>query len=130
MSSQPVDIEDLKANYREMIGLVPPKVAKRLEFSATVDPDGLRQLEAIRKDFLASEHIDQTTVQLIAFAILLTQTSPASEFHARAALRAGASKEQLMDAAKVAFLFRGLAAMNQAGEVLSRVFAPEEGTQN
>ena len=121
-----MDLEALKANYREMIGLVPPKVAKRLEFSAAVDPDGLQQLEAIRKDYLDSKHIDQKTVQLIAFAILLTQTSAASEFHARAALRAGATKEQLMDAAKVAFLFRGLAAANQAGEVLTRVFTPAE----
>ncbi len=68
-------------------------------------------------------------MQLIAFAILLTQTSAAAEFHAKAALRAGATKEQLMDAAKVAFLFRGLAAANQAGEVLSRVFAPAENSE-
>lgn len=125
-----MDIEDLKTNYREMIGQVPPKVAKRLEFSASVDPDGLRQLEAIRKNFLDSKHIDPVAVQLIAFAILLTQTSAAAEFHARAALRAGATKEQLMDTAKVAFLFRGLGAANQAGEVLSRVFAPAENTDD
>lgn len=121
-----MDIEDIKSNYRDMIGQVPPKVAKRLEFSAGVDPDGLHQLEAIRKDFLDSKHIDPATVQLIAFAILLTQTSAAAEFHAKAALRAGATKEQLLDAAKVAFLFRGLAAMNHAGDVLSHVFTTAE----
>jgi hypothetical protein len=58
-------------------------VAARLEFSAGVDPDGLRQIDMTRKNFLDSKHVDPITVRLIAFAILLTQTSDAarSAFH-------------------------------------------------
>jgi alkylhydroperoxidase/carboxymuconolactone decarboxylase family protein YurZ len=120
MSSQIVDkIED---GYVDMIGTVPPKVHKRIRFSAGVDMDSLIQLESLRADFLDSKHLDAKQVQLMAFAILLTQTSAAAEHHARAAIRAGATKAELFDAAKVAFLFRGLAAMNHAGEVLSAVY--------
>ncbi|WP_018701379.1 carboxymuconolactone decarboxylase family protein [Amorphus coralli] len=121
-----MQLDEHKAYYREMIGLVPPKVAKRLEFHAAVDPEGLEEIEAIRKSFLESKHLDAKTVQLLAYVILLTQTSAAAEFHARAAIKAGATREELFDASKVAFLFRGLSAINHAGEVLEKIYGPQE----
>tara|TARA_R110002124_G_scaffold273594_1_gene443063 strand:+ start:194 stop:658 length:465 start_codon:yes stop_codon:yes gene_type:complete len=121
-----VQLEEHKAYYREMIGLVPPKVSKRLDFAASVDPEGLDQLEAMRKSVFESKHLDAKQVQVLAYAILLTQTSPAAEFHARAAIKAGATKEELFDAAKIAFLFRGLSAINHAGDVLAKIYGPDE----
>jgi AhpD family alkylhydroperoxidase len=118
-----MDTTKISQGYEEMIGRVPPKVAKRLALSAEIDPDALARLEDLRADFLESRHIDPKAVQLIAFAILLTQTSDAAKFHGLAAMRAGASREELHDAAKIAFLFRGLAAFNHAGGVLEEVFA-------
>ena len=121
--SDRMDIEAIRNGYADMIGEVPPKVAKRLALSSELDAEALGQLEALRASFLDSDHIDPVNVQLIAFAILLTQTSPAAKFHALAALRAGATREQLHDVAKIAFLFRGLAAFNHAGDVLEEVFS-------
>ncbi len=118
--------EKYKAHYIDMIGMVPPKVAQRLDFSVDVDPEGLDRIETLRKDILLSNTIDQKHIQLMAFAVLLTQTSAAAEFHGRAAIRAGATKEQLYDAAKVAFLFRGLAAINHAGEILTKIYAQDD----
>lgn len=118
-----MDIEAIRDGYSNMIGMVPPKVAKRLELSNELDSEALGMLEELRASFLDSKHIDQINVQLIAFAILLTQTSAAAKFHAKAALKAGATREQLHDAAKIAFLFRGLAAFNHAGEILDEVFS-------
>ena len=120
MSSEVVD--KIWKTYIGMIGTVPPKVKKRIHFSASVDVDSLSQLEELRLAFLESKHLDAKHVQLIAFALLLAQLSAAAEHHARAAILAGATKEELHDVAKIAFLFRGLPAMNHAGEVLCKVF--------
>ena len=116
-------VDEILAGYEAMIGRVPPKVAKRIELMAEADPAALSQLEEVRAAFLNPRHLDQKMVQLMVFAILLTQTSGAARNHARAALRAGASRQELVEAANVAFLFRGLAAANHAGEMLQEVFA-------
>ena len=63
---------------------------------------------------------------MILFAVLLSHVSPAAEFHARGAMRAGASKKELHDVAGLAFLFRGLPAFNLAAEVLNKIY-DEEG---
>jgi len=59
-------------------------------------------------------------VQLMAFAILLVQTSEAAANHAKAA--AGATLEELHASAGIAALFRGVAAFNMAGEILAGLF--------
>ncbi len=121
-----MDPDQIKEGYREMIGRVPPKVAARIDLFADLDAQALSRMEELRADFLDSSTIPAKYVQLMVFAILLTQTSPAAKFHALAAIRAGATPNELLDATKVAFLFRGLAAMNHAGEILTEVFAESE----
>lgn len=120
-----MDIDEILSGYERMIGRVPPKVAKRIELMQERDPEALERLETVRAQFLDPKHLDQKTVQLISFAILLVQTSNAAGNHARAALRAGATVEDLIDTVHIAFLFRGLAAANHAGEILADVFASE-----
>jgi alkylhydroperoxidase/carboxymuconolactone decarboxylase family protein YurZ len=58
--------------------------------------------------------------------VLLDQISPASEYHARSAVRAGATREELHAIAGLVFLFRGLPAFNLAGEVINKVFKDEK----
>ncbi|GIS87463.1 MAG: hypothetical protein CM1200mP18_01730 [Gammaproteobacteria bacterium] len=65
---------------------------------------------------------DVKTAQLILFAVLISHVSPASEFHARGAVRSGATKEELHAVAGLAFLFRGLPAFNLAAEVINKIF--------
>jgi alkylhydroperoxidase/carboxymuconolactone decarboxylase family protein YurZ len=55
------------------------------------------------------------------------QTSDAAANHARAAIKAGATLQELHASAAIAALFRGVAAFNLAGEILSTLFP--EGTQ-
>ena len=66
-----------------------------------------------------------TNAQMILFGILLSHIAPASEYHARAAMRAGATKKELHDVAGLAFLFRGLPAFNLAAEVLNKIFVEQ-----
>src|ERR1700759_2784725 len=126
MTKTTASLDELKTRYAEMIGFTPPKIAKRLELGMRVDPDLTTALEDWRIAALTPDALDQKTVQLMAFAILLVQTSEAAANHARAAIKAGATLEELHAAAGVAALFRGVAAFNLAGEVLSTLFPPKE----
>jgi alkylhydroperoxidase/carboxymuconolactone decarboxylase family protein YurZ len=122
MTAKPATLEDLELRYTEMIGFTPPKIAKRLKLGMRVDPALVTALEDWRIAALTPTALDQKTVQLMSFAILLVQTSEAAANHARAAIKAGATLEELHAAAAIAALFRGVAAFNLAGEVLATLF--------
>lgn len=126
MSKPPSTLDDLERRYRDMIGLVPPKVAKRLKLGLEVDPAIVTALEDWRVAALTPQALDQKTVQLMSFAILLVQTSDAAANHARAAIKAGATLQELHASAAIAALFRGVGAFNLAGEILSAQF-PDGG---
>jgi alkylhydroperoxidase/carboxymuconolactone decarboxylase family protein YurZ len=115
-------LAELEQRYVDMIGFTPPKVAKRLKLGMAVDPDLLGALEDWRLAALTPDALDPKTVQLISFAILLVQTSEAAGNHAKAAVKAGATREELHAAAALAALFRGLAAFNLAGEIIGGLF--------
>ena len=122
MTAKPTTLDDLERRYTEMIGFTPPKIAKRLKLGMRVDPALVTALEDWRIAALTPAALDQKTVQLMSFAILLVQTSEAAANHARAAIKAGATLEELHAAAAIAALFRGVAAFNLAGEILATLF--------
>jgi alkylhydroperoxidase/carboxymuconolactone decarboxylase family protein YurZ len=118
--------EDYFAIYRELIGFVPPRIQERVKLGLEVDPELLGQVEALRDRAMYPKCFDVKTAQLILFAVLLSQISPASEYHARGAVRAGATREELHAVAGLVFLFRGLPAFNLAGEVINKIFKDEK----
>jgi alkylhydroperoxidase/carboxymuconolactone decarboxylase family protein YurZ len=122
MTEKRTTLEQLESRYTEMIGFTPPKIAKRLKLGMQVDPALVTALEDWRIAALTPKALDQKTVQLMSFAILLVQTSEAAANHAKAAIRAGATLEELHASAGIAALFRGVAAFNLAGEILSTLF--------
>jgi alkylhydroperoxidase/carboxymuconolactone decarboxylase family protein YurZ len=122
MTEKKRTLAEFEQRYQDMIGFTPPKIAKRLKLSMNVDPKLLAALEDWRLAALTPDALDQKTVQIMSFAILLVQTSEAAANHARAAIKAGATREELHAAAGIAALFRGLAAFNLAGEILSTLF--------
>src|SRR6185312_6655125 len=122
MTKKPASLDELKSRYESMIGFTPPKIAKRLELGMAVDPDLVAALEDWRIAALTPDALDAKTVQLICFAVLLAQTSEAAANHARAAVKAGATVEELHATAGLATLFRGVAAFNLAGEMISGLF--------
>jgi alkylhydroperoxidase/carboxymuconolactone decarboxylase family protein YurZ len=122
MTEKPTTLDQLESRYTEMIGFTPPKIAKRLKLGMQVDPALVTALEDWRIAALMPQALDQKTVQLMSFAILLVQTSEAAANHAKAAIRAGATLEELHASAGIAALFRGVAAFNLAGEILSTLF--------
>jgi alkylhydroperoxidase/carboxymuconolactone decarboxylase family protein YurZ len=122
MTEKHTTLDQLGSRYTEMIGFTPPKIAKRLKLGMQVDPALVTALEDWRIAALTPNALDQKTVQLMSFAILLVQTSEAAANHAKAAIRAGATLEELHASAGIAALFRGVAAFNLAGEILSTLF--------
>src|SRR3954469_15996746 len=98
MTKKPASLDELKSRYESMIGFTPPEIAKRLELGLRVDPDLVTALEDWRIAALTPDALDQKTVQLMAFAILLVQTSEAAANHAKAAIKAGATLEELQPA--------------------------------
>src|ERR1700743_2973987 len=122
MTDKPATLQDLEARYTDMIGFTPHKIAKRLKRGMQVDPALVTALEDWRIAALTPDALDQKTVQLMSFAILLVQTSEAAANHAKAAIKAGATLQELHAAAGIAALFRGLAAFNMAGEILVTLF--------
>lgn len=120
--THPPSLEDLERRYEDMIGFTPPKIAKRLKLGMRVDPALVAALEDWRIAALTPDALDQKSVQIMCFAILLVQGSEAAANHAKAAIKAGASLEELHAAAGIATLFRGVAAFNLAGEILATLF--------
>jgi alkylhydroperoxidase/carboxymuconolactone decarboxylase family protein YurZ len=122
MTDKPATLQELESRYTDMIGFTPPKIAKRLKLGMQVDPALVTALEDWRIAALTPKALDQKTVQLMSFAILLVQTSEAAANHAKAAIKAGATLQELHAAAGIAALFRGVAAFNMAGEILAALF--------
>ncbi len=117
--------EDYEAIYKDLIGFTPPRIHERIKLGLEVDPELLDLVEQIREKAMYPECLDVKTAQLILFGLLLSHVAPASEFHARAAKRAGASKEELHATAALAFLFRGLPAFNLGAEIINKIHAED-----
>lgn len=123
-------VEGYFATYEQLIGYVPPRIQERVHLGLEVDPDLLRRVEEIRTAAMYPKAFDVKTAQLMLFGILLAQVLPAAEFHAEAAKRMGATKEELHAVAGLAFLFRGLPAFNMGAEIINKVFgAPKAVVQ-
>lgn len=117
--------EEYEKIYEELIGFTPPKIKDRISAGLECDPELLDMVENIRKYAMYPKSMDVKTAQMILFGILLSHVAPASEYHARGAMRAGATKKELHDVAGLAFLFRGLPAFNLAAEVLNKIFVEQ-----
>ncbi len=118
--------DDYERIYTELIGFVPPRIQHRIRLGLEVDPDLLDQVETLRQTAMYPTCFDTKTSQLMLVGILLAHVAPAAEFHARAAKRAGATKEELHAVAGLAFLFRGLPAFNLASEIINKIFDEDE----
>jgi alkylhydroperoxidase/carboxymuconolactone decarboxylase family protein YurZ len=120
--------EEYEAIHAELIGFTPPRIKNRIRLGLETDPELLDLVERLRERAMYPESLDVKTAQMILFAVLLSQVSPAAEFHARGAMRAGATKQELHDVAALALLFRGLPAFNLAAELLNKIYDEQPGS--
>jgi alkylhydroperoxidase/carboxymuconolactone decarboxylase family protein YurZ len=121
MSERPGNIEEFRATYEEMLGFVPPRVQERFAASAETNPEVLLAQERLRNLIMYPEALEQKTVQLVLFGILHAKLSDAAKLHGLAALRAGATWDELRAVVDLAFLFTGYSAANRGPQVLAEI---------
>lgn len=114
-------VEAYRSVYKELIGFVPPRIQARTDLLSRVDPELLDMQEALRQHCMYPKEFDVKTAQLMIWGIMLTQLNPAARLHGIAALRAGASLEELSAVVNLVFLFRGLSAANLGAELIQNM---------
>ncbi|HEU5198431.1 MAG TPA: carboxymuconolactone decarboxylase family protein [Ktedonobacterales bacterium] len=115
------ELQALRQRYIDLVGFVPPRIQARTDLLGRLDPELLVMEEEIRARAMYPSCFDVKTAQLILFGMLLVQLVDAAHLHARAALRAGASWEELSAVVNLAFLFRGLSAANRGAQILQEL---------
>jgi 4-carboxymuconolactone decarboxylase len=121
VAERPDSIPEFLATYEKLVGFVPPRVAQRFEASAQANPDVLLAQERLRNLIMYPAALNQKTVQLVLFGILHAKLSDAAKLHGLAALRAGASWDELRAVIDLAFLFTGFSAANRGPQVLAEI---------
>lgn len=107
--------------YRDLIGFVPPRIEARMAVTGALDPVLLDMQEKMREHAMYPKCFDVKTAQLMLFGMLLMDLSDATQLHAIAARRAGASWEEMQAVVSLCFLFRGLPAANRGAEILANL---------
>ncbi len=114
-------VQDYRDFYVELLGFVPPRIQARTDLLSRLDPELLAMQEDIRRHCMYPKCFDVKTAQLMLFGMLLVQLRDAAKLHGLAALRAGATFEELSAVVNLAFLFRGLSAANLGAEILQAI---------
>jgi alkylhydroperoxidase/carboxymuconolactone decarboxylase family protein YurZ len=109
----------LHAAYEAMFGAVPGLVADRIRFVGEVAPRFQTLTEALRSDALGNGVLDDRTVQLFLFGLLLTTRPDAAAGHAAAARRVGAGFDELLAVAELVAMAGAVGALNVGGALLA-----------
>ncbi len=118
-STQQEKIDALEVSYQHVLGFVPDRIHARIALGIQTAPDMTQGIEHLRAQLLEPHALDLKTSQLMAFGMLLMNLSQAAENHAVAALRAGATVQELQAVAGIAFIFRGIPAINLSGDAIA-----------
>lgn len=107
--------------YRDLIGVVPPRIEARMAVTGALDPALLDLQEQMREHAMYPKCFDVKTAQLVLFGMLLMDMSDAAQLHAIAARRAGASWAKMQAVISLCLMFRGLPAANRSAEILANL---------
>ncbi len=113
--------EDIRANYRDLLGQVPSNIEKRLALAEAADrTDAIAAIEAWREELLHRNALDRRTQQLVHFAMLIAsgEDIPA-RLHATGALKAGATVRELFGVAETAAITGGMPAFSRAVDIIT-----------
>ncbi len=113
--------EDIRANYRDLLGQVPSNIEKRLVLAEAADrTDAIAAIEGWREELLHRNALDRRTQQLVHFALLIgsAEEIPA-RLHATGALKAGATVRELFGVAETAAITGGMPAFSRAVDIIT-----------
>jgi alkylhydroperoxidase/carboxymuconolactone decarboxylase family protein YurZ len=107
---QAVAGEDLLVPYAALFGDVPAPVRRRIELYAAAGRNEIEAIETGRSAALAARSLEPHIVQLLQFAIAAALGLDAgTRLHGAAAARAGATLDDLIDAAQIVQVVAGMA---------------------
>ncbi|MDB6000604.1 MAG: carboxymuconolactone decarboxylase family protein [Rhizobacter sp.] len=114
------------AVYKELLGYVPPRIASRFHVTGAMDPRMLDLQEQARTHAMYPEGVDQKTVQLLLFGMLLMDMKDSATTHGLSARSAGATWPELQAVVSLCYLFRGLPAANRGADILADLAQRED----
>lgn len=122
--------DEVDAGYAAMLGAVPPVVGIRRELFNGAAASVATLIETARAAALTNVAIDPRTVQLLQFTVYASKLFElGADVHARAALRAGARKEELLACAQVAWVTGGVPALNLATTSIAKALESDGGSE-
>jgi hypothetical protein len=119
--TDPGDNAALRSAYEAMFETVPDMVADRIRFVSEVAPRFQTVTEAMRADALGNGVLDDRTVQLFLFGLLLTARPDAAAGHAAAARRLGVGFDELLAVVELVTMAGAVGALNVGGALLARL---------
>jgi len=113
--------EDIRANYRDLLGQVPSNIEKRMVLAEAADrTDAIAAIEAWREELLHRNALDRRTQQLVHFALLIGSGEEVpARLHATGALKAGATVRELFGVAETAAITGGMPAFSRAVDIIT-----------
>jgi len=123
--------EAIRDRYRDVFATVPHGIEARIAVAeVTGRLDAIEVIEQMRSVVLAGNPLGACTQQLVHFAqlVALGREGPA-RLHARGALRAGATLDDLVGVAETSLVTAGMPAYALAIEIIAELLDTEEATR-
>ena len=123
----PAERERYEANYLALFGGASDTARRRWDVTSRHGrADVARLIEDVRIKVIHENRLDLKVQQLVHFAQLLALgKKAAAEHHAQAALKAGASVEELLGVVETAFITGGVPAYSIGIEIISEIDAAD-----
>lgn len=122
--------EAIRDRYRDIFAMVPQGIEARIAVARETGRfDAIEVIEQLRSVLLAGNPLDARTQQLVHFAqlVALGREGP-TRLHARGALRAGATLDDLVGVAETSLVTAGMPAYALAIEIIAELLDTEEPT--
>jgi alkylhydroperoxidase/carboxymuconolactone decarboxylase family protein YurZ len=118
---------ELAKNYEAQLGFVPDHLQLKLDLFESIAPEIIVSIEEARAGAITPPALTAREVQLLEFAIYAAlDLELGAHAHAAAALRAGATVDELAGVAGVVFVARGAPALNLAVAAITSAAAAKK----
>lgn len=120
-------MDAIRKKYEELLGFVPANLEKRIVLAEKAQRQKtIEVVENSREHFIHKNALDAKTQQLIHFALLIgAMHEKPAKLHAKAAVKAGATLEELFGVCETAIITGGMPSFSLAVDCVFEAFNPE-----
>lgn len=122
--------KEVLAWYEKLFGFIPENIRQRLELASQAEhPEAFEAIEQFRKTLIHENPLERKIQQMVHFALLIgANHSKPALYHAKGALKAGATVREMFGICETAAITGGMPAFTLATEVLYQALREVEGT--